>query len=123
MIFGQSTTVANQRWRRGRRDVNAILQWFVLSLGGDARIFFDEAGRCRVMAYRLRLDDARSNSMLQNVLQIDNPKLVATGVADGDGIATVSGLIPTFRRWQTLVFQAVVRDTCEISNFVVQTIQ
>jgi len=62
-------------------------------------------------------------SMLQNVLQIDNPKLVATAVADSNGIATVSGLIPTFRRWQTLVFQAVVRDTCEISNLVVQTIQ
>ncbi|MBL1218502.1 MAG: hypothetical protein D8M59_13550 [Planctomycetes bacterium] len=55
-----------------------------------------------------------------NALQIDNPKVAGTAIADGNGVATLEGKVPAKMSGQWLLFQAVVPNKCAISNLVVQ---
>ena len=55
-----------------------------------------------------------------NALQIDNPKLAGSALADENGIAQITGKIPVKVKGLEVLFQAVVPGTCEISNLVVQ---
>ena len=55
-----------------------------------------------------------------NALQIENPKLAGSAVADGDGVAKLTGIVPSGISGRELLFQAVVVGRCEISNLVVQ---
>ena len=55
-----------------------------------------------------------------NALQIDNPKLAGSAVADENGVAQITGKIPVKVKGLEVLFQAVVPGTCEISNLVVQ---
>ena len=55
-----------------------------------------------------------------NALQIENPKLAGYAVADADGIAVLEGIVPAKAAGREILLQAVVVDSCEISNLVVQ---
>jgi probable HAF family extracellular repeat protein len=56
-----------------------------------------------------------------NVMQIDTAnKLVGVAIADINGEATVSGMVPAGASGRPLLFQAVIPDSCEISNLVDQ---
>jgi probable HAF family extracellular repeat protein len=57
----------------------------------------------------------------ENVMQIDTAnKLLGIAIADINGEATVSGIVPAGAAGRPLLFQAVVPDSCEISNLVDQ---
>ena len=54
-----------------------------------------------------------------NALQIENPKLAGSAVADANGVAKLTGKVPASLSGRELLFQAVVVGRCEISNLVV----
>lgn len=63
-------------------------------------------------------------STLQNALQLKNPRKVTIVTTDADGHAIASGLLDhDIPPGQTLLIQAVIHETCEISNLVVQAIE
>jgi hypothetical protein len=55
----------------------------------------------------------------QNALQIENPIVIGTAVADGNGNASIIRNVPNIARGQTILFQAVVQNECAISQLVV----
>lgn len=55
----------------------------------------------------------------QNALQLDNPKVIGTAIADANGEATITRSVPIIARHQTILFQAVVPNECAISQLVV----
>ncbi len=55
----------------------------------------------------------------QNALQLDNPTLIGTAVANQHGVATITRPVPLIARGQTILFQAVVQNQCAISQLVV----
>ncbi len=55
----------------------------------------------------------------QNALQLDNPQIIGTAIADGNGVATITRTVPPIARGQTILFQAVVQNECAISQLVV----
>ncbi|MCL4197296.1 MAG: hypothetical protein KJZ69_07360 [Phycisphaerales bacterium] len=55
----------------------------------------------------------------QNALQLDNPQIIGTAIADGNGEATITRSVPVIARGQTILFQAVVQNECAISQLVV----
>jgi len=55
----------------------------------------------------------------QNALQLDNPKLIGTAVANGGGVASITRTVPPVAQNQTVLFQAVVQNECAISQLVV----
>ncbi len=55
----------------------------------------------------------------QNALQLDNPTVIATAVANQQGVATITRPVPLIARGQTILFQAVVQNQCAISQLVV----
>ena len=59
-------------------------------------------------------------SVQTNALQIENPKVTGSAVADVNGIAVLEGLVPSGISGQWLLFQGVVPGDCAISNLVVQ---
>lgn len=58
-----------------------------------------------------------------NALQIDNPKVAGTAVADANGDAVLQGNVPGSVSGKWLLFQAVVPGECAISNLVVQNFE
>ncbi len=54
-----------------------------------------------------------------NALQIRNPVVIGTAVADGNGVASITRTVPPIARGQTILFQAVVQNECAISQLVV----
>ncbi|MBL1218299.1 MAG: DUF3466 family protein [Planctomycetes bacterium] len=59
----------------------------------------------------------------KNALQLEDPRQLGTAVADENGVATIQGVIPEKWAGREILFQAFVRETCEISNLVVQTFE
>lgn len=59
----------------------------------------------------------------QNALQLDNPQIIGTAIADGNGEATITRSVPIIARGQTILFQAVVQNECAISQLVVHTFE
>jgi len=59
-------------------------------------------------------------TILDNALQLDNPRLVGTGLTDANGRLTIEGIPPAVFAGHTLIFQAFIQDRCEISNLVLQ---
>ncbi len=55
----------------------------------------------------------------QNALQLDNPTVIGTAVANQQGVATITRPVPLIARGQTILFQAVVQNECAISQLVV----
>lgn len=55
-----------------------------------------------------------------NTLQIDDPQLLGTAIADEDGRAVITRYVPPSLQGQTVLIQAVVRGECAISELVVQ---
>ncbi len=55
----------------------------------------------------------------QNALQLDNPTVIGTAVANEQGVATITRPVPLIARGQTILFQAVVQGECAISQLVV----
>ena len=55
----------------------------------------------------------------QNALQLDNPTIIGSAVADGNGVAAITRHVPLLARGQTILFQAVVQDECAISQLAV----
>ncbi len=55
----------------------------------------------------------------QNALQLDNPTIIGTAVANQQGVATITRPVPLIARGQTILFQAVVQNECAISQLVV----
>ncbi len=55
----------------------------------------------------------------QNALQLDQPTIIGTAIADGNGTATITRTVPFIARGQTILFQAVVPSECAISQLVV----
>ncbi|MCL4199530.1 MAG: hypothetical protein KJZ69_18705 [Phycisphaerales bacterium] len=55
----------------------------------------------------------------QNALQLDNPQIIGTAIADQSGVATITRTVPPVARGQTILFQAVVQNECAISQLVV----
>ncbi len=55
----------------------------------------------------------------QNALQLDNPTVIGTAIANQQGIATITRPVPLIAREQTILFQAVVQGECAISQLVV----
>ncbi|MCC6908214.1 MAG: hypothetical protein IT430_09770 [Phycisphaerales bacterium] len=58
-------------------------------------------------------------SIQENALQIRNPTIVGTAIADANGVATITRHVPIIARGQTILFQAVVQNECAISQLVV----
>ncbi|MBL1217982.1 MAG: hypothetical protein D8M59_10870 [Planctomycetes bacterium] len=58
-----------------------------------------------------------------NALQLENPTVAGSAIADANGRATLKGNIPRNVSGKTLLFQAVIPSSCEISNLVVQTFE
>ncbi|MBL1218765.1 MAG: hypothetical protein D8M59_14885 [Planctomycetes bacterium] len=59
----------------------------------------------------------------RNALQLEDPRQLGTAVADEGGVAVIEGLIPDEWAGREILFQAFVRDSCEISNLVVQAFE
>ncbi|NOG54576.1 MAG: hypothetical protein HND57_09665 [Planctomycetes bacterium] len=59
----------------------------------------------------------------KNALQLEDPRQLGTAVADEGGVAVIEGLIPDEWAGREILFQAFIRDSCEISNLVVQTFE
>lgn len=59
-------------------------------------------------------------SLRDNVLQIEDARLLATIVADATGMATYEGVLPPDLAGVTVLFQASTGESCAISNLVVQ---
>ncbi len=57
----------------------------------------------------------------QNALQLDQPTVIGSAIADGNGVATITRNVPLIARGQTILFQAVVQNECAISQLVVHT--
>ncbi len=55
----------------------------------------------------------------QNALQLDNPTVIGTAIANQQGVATITRPVPLIARGQTILFQAVVPGECAISQLVV----
>ncbi len=55
-----------------------------------------------------------------NTLQIDDPQLLGTAIANEDGRAVITHYVPPSLHGQTVLIQAVVRGECAISELVVQ---
>ncbi len=55
----------------------------------------------------------------QNSLQLDNPTVIGTAIANQNGVATITRPVPLIARGQTILFQAVVQNECAISQLVV----
>ncbi len=55
----------------------------------------------------------------QNALQLDNPTVIGTAIANQQGVATITRPVPLIARGQTILFQAVVQNECAISQLVV----
>ncbi len=55
----------------------------------------------------------------QNALQLDNPTVIGTAIANQQGVATITRPVPLIARGQTILFQAVVQGECAISQLVV----
>ena len=55
-----------------------------------------------------------------NALQIENPRVTCSAVADENGVAALEGLVPVGMSEQWLLFQAMVPGDCAVSNLVVQ---
>lgn len=62
-------------------------------------------------------------SILQNALQILEPRFGGRVVTDANGEGSIEGVLPLVLKNQMMLFQAVAADTCEISNLIVQTIE
>ncbi|NOG54045.1 MAG: hypothetical protein HND57_06910 [Planctomycetes bacterium] len=58
-----------------------------------------------------------------NALQLENPTVAGSAIADANGRATLKGNVPSSVSGKTLLFQAVIPSSCEISNLVVQTFE
>ncbi|NOG53810.1 MAG: hypothetical protein HND57_05695 [Planctomycetes bacterium] len=58
-----------------------------------------------------------------NALQLENPTVAGSAIADANGRATLKGNVPRNVSGKTLLFQAVIPSSCEISNLVVQTFE
>ena len=58
-----------------------------------------------------------------NVLQLDAPRIAGSALADSTGVATIQGFVPNAARNKTVVFQALVKDRCAISDLVVHQFQ
>ncbi|MCC6907770.1 MAG: hypothetical protein IT430_07515 [Phycisphaerales bacterium] len=59
----------------------------------------------------------------QNALQLDNPTVIGSTIADQDGVASITRPVPLIARGQTILFQAVVQNECAISQLVVHEFQ
>ncbi len=55
----------------------------------------------------------------QNALQLDNPTVIGTAIANQQGVATITRPVPLIARGQTILFQALVPGECAISQLVV----
>ncbi|MCC6908337.1 MAG: DUF3466 family protein [Phycisphaerales bacterium] len=55
----------------------------------------------------------------QNALQLDQPTVIGSAIADQDGVASITRPVPLIARGQTILFQAVVQNECTISQLVV----
>ncbi len=55
----------------------------------------------------------------QNALQLDNPTVIGTAIANQNGVATITRPVPLIARGQTIFFQAVVQNECAVSQLVV----
>ncbi len=55
----------------------------------------------------------------QNALQLDQPTVIGSAIADANGVATITRNVPLIARGQTILFQAVVQNECAISQLVV----
>lgn len=62
--------------------------------------------------------DAQENSM-----QIDEPRVIAVRHADGTGRVTFSSFVSGTLRGKPLLLQAVNRNACAISNYVLTTFE
>ena len=61
--------------------------------------------------------------ILDNVLQIEDPRPIATVTTDANGEATISDVLPPTLASRRILLQAYIQSTCEISNLVVQEIE
>ncbi|MCC6908339.1 MAG: hypothetical protein IT430_10395 [Phycisphaerales bacterium] len=59
----------------------------------------------------------------QNALQLDQPTIIGSAIADANGVATITRPVPLIARGQTILFQAVVQSECAISQLVVHEFQ
>ncbi|MCC6906716.1 MAG: hypothetical protein IT430_02130 [Phycisphaerales bacterium] len=55
----------------------------------------------------------------QNALQLDQPTIIGSAIADANGVASITRAVPLIARGQTILFQAVVQNECAISQLVV----
>ncbi|MBL1217005.1 MAG: DUF3466 family protein [Planctomycetes bacterium] len=55
-----------------------------------------------------------------NALQIDNAQVAGSAIADVNGVAELRGRVAKNMSGRTLLFQALIPSSCEISNLVVQ---
>ncbi|MCL4197198.1 MAG: hypothetical protein KJZ69_06865 [Phycisphaerales bacterium] len=58
-------------------------------------------------------------TLQQNALQLADPQVIGTAVADSSGVAHITRRIPPLLRGRTVLLQAVVQDECAISQLVV----
>ena len=58
--------------------------------------------------------------IIDNVLQIENPRLLATATTDANGKVTIEDVVPAVFADRDLLFQAYIEETCEISNLLMQ---
>lgn len=56
----------------------------------------------------------------RNTLQIDDPQLLGTAIADAEGRATIVRFVPPHFAGETVLVQAAVRAECAISELLVQ---
>ena len=54
-----------------------------------------------------------------NALQLENPTVIGTAIANANGEATITRNVPLIASNQTILFQAVVQNQCAISQLVV----
>ncbi len=62
-------------------------------------------------------------TLQQNALQLADPQLIGTAVADHNGVAHITRHIPRLLRGRTVLLQAVVQNECAISQLVVHTFE
>lgn len=53
-----------------------------------------------------------------NALQLADPQLIGTAIADQNGVATITRVVPPIARGQIILFQSVVQNECAISQLI-----
>ena len=94
----------------GRAGVSNTLRVTGVTPGASVRFFYDIHGGGTIIP---------GCTIQTNVLQLERPTLIGAAVADANGVASITRIVPPIAQNKSILFQAVVQSECAISQLVV----